>query len=198
MAASSTRDEIIAAADRIFYERGFDHTSFADIAGAVQISRGNFYHHFKTKDDILDAVIERRVGTTRAMLDGWEIAGETAEERIASFIEILNVNGDKIRKFGCPVGTLAAELAKLDHKAHSDAAAIFTLFRVWLRRQFERLGCGKNSDVFAMHLLARSQGVAALSNAFRDKAFVHKEVQEMHEWLKERVGEASLQRVKRR
>ncbi|MDD9913854.1 MAG: helix-turn-helix domain containing protein, partial [Rhodospirillaceae bacterium] len=37
----------------LFYRHGFDHTSFADIAEAVQISRGNFYYHFRTKDDIL-------------------------------------------------------------------------------------------------------------------------------------------------
>ncbi|HEY7886322.1 MAG TPA: helix-turn-helix domain-containing protein, partial [Cellvibrionaceae bacterium] len=54
-------EKIVAAADRLFYERGFDATSFADIAEAVQISRGNFYYHFKTKDDILDAVIARRL-----------------------------------------------------------------------------------------------------------------------------------------
>jgi len=44
-------------ADRLFYEQGFEHTSFANIADAVNISHGNVYHHFKSKDDILDAVI---------------------------------------------------------------------------------------------------------------------------------------------
>lgn len=42
------------AADELFYRQGYEHTSFSNIAGAVQISRGNFYHHFKTKDEILD------------------------------------------------------------------------------------------------------------------------------------------------
>jgi AcrR family transcriptional regulator len=36
------RDSIIEAADGLFYREGFEHTSFADIAGAVRISRGNF------------------------------------------------------------------------------------------------------------------------------------------------------------
>ena len=40
--------EVVAEADRLFYEQGFDHTSFAAIADGVGISRGNFYHHFKT------------------------------------------------------------------------------------------------------------------------------------------------------
>ncbi len=190
MAEASTRGHIVEAADRIFYENGFDHTSFADIAAAVKISRGNFYHHFKTKDDILDAVIERRIAATRAMLDGWEIAGETPEARIASFIEILHANCEKIQKFGCPVGTLAAELAKLDHRALPSAVALFTLFREWLRRQFAQLGCGPSSDQYALRLLARSQGIATLANAFRDRAFIDAEVAEIHDWLGARVKEA--------
>ncbi|MFM2281198.1 MAG: hypothetical protein RLZZ444_3429, partial [Pseudomonadota bacterium] len=60
MARPKTRDEIVQVADRLFYEQGFDSTAFADIAEAVGISRGNFYHHFKTKDDILAAVIALR------------------------------------------------------------------------------------------------------------------------------------------
>ena len=52
MAATDTRAQIVEAADQLFYERGFEHTSFADIAAQVQISRGNFYYHFRTKDEI--------------------------------------------------------------------------------------------------------------------------------------------------
>jgi AcrR family transcriptional regulator len=37
-----TREYIIEAADQLFYQRGYEHTSFSDIADAVQISRGNF------------------------------------------------------------------------------------------------------------------------------------------------------------
>ena len=60
-----TRDQIVDAADQLFYQQGFEHTSFADIANAVNISRGNFYYHFKTKDDILDAVIDLRLANTQ-------------------------------------------------------------------------------------------------------------------------------------
>ena len=51
MGEKPTRDQIVQAADRLFYRQGYEHTSFSDIADAVQISRGNFYYHFKTKDE---------------------------------------------------------------------------------------------------------------------------------------------------
>ena len=44
----STRQDIVEKADLLFYQHGFENTSFADIADAVGISRGNFYYHFKT------------------------------------------------------------------------------------------------------------------------------------------------------
>jgi TetR/AcrR family transcriptional regulator, transcriptional repressor for nem operon len=179
----TTRERIAEAADDLFYRQGFTHTSFADIADAVHISRGNFYHHFKSKDDILDAVISLRLANTRQMLEQWEAEGATPEERIRSFIHMLVTNRNKIMRFGCPVGTLCTELAKLDHGAQNEAKALFTQFRSWLARQFRLLGRERDADALAMHLLARSQGVATLANAFHDKAFVEREVMRMDAWL---------------
>jgi hypothetical protein len=81
------------------------------------------------------------------------------------------------------VGTLSTELAKLDHPSLKQANGLFTLFRVWLRKQFALLGRKADADALAMHLLARSQGVAVLANAFRDKSFVQQEVRQLCEWL---------------
>lgn len=114
MSSKTTRDEIIEAADDLFYRQGYEHTSFTDIANVVKISRGNFYHHFKSKDEILDAVIDKRLADRQAMLQRWEIEGETPEDRIRSFIDILIVHGEKIKRYGCPIGTLTSELAKLN------------------------------------------------------------------------------------
>jgi AcrR family transcriptional regulator len=183
MRGQTTREKIVQAADDLFYRQGFESTSFADIAAAVNISRGNFYYHFKTKDEILDAVIDQRLTERRAMLDRWEIDGETPAERIRGFIDILIVNGAKIKRYGCPIGTLSGELAKLNHDAQDGANGLFTLFRDWLRRQFERMGRADDADDLALHLLARSQGVATLANAFHDDDFVKREVEAMYAWV---------------
>jgi TetR/AcrR family transcriptional repressor of nem operon len=179
----TTRDHIIEAADQLFYRQGFEHTSFSNIADAVQISRGNFYHHFKSKDEILDAVINVRLNNTQMMLEKWEIEGKTPEDRIRSFINILIANKAKIKQYGCPVGTLCTELSKLNHAAQPEANSLFSLFRTWLRRQFTLLGREADADELAMHLLARSQGVAMLANAFHDEKFIKNEVRQMSEWL---------------
>ena len=183
MNEGTTRDHIVEAADQLFYRQGYEHTSFADIASAVKISRGNFYYHFKTKDEILEAVIALRIVNTNRMLAQWEADGASPADRIRCFIRILIANQAKIMLYGCPVGTLSTELAKLNHASKKQADALFTLFRKWLRKQFIALGQKTDADALAMHLLARSQGVATLASAFHDKAFIELEVKQMCDWL---------------
>lgn len=181
-----TREEIVAAADELFYRGGFEHTSFAVIAEQVGISRGNFYHHFKSKDEILAAVIEARQAATRAMIAGWEAQETTPLDRIGCFVRIVITNGEAIRQFGCPVGTLTSELAKLDHACWDQARGVFTIFRRWLAAQFAALGNDEQrADELAMHVLAFRQGVATVFNAFGDEAFVEREVDRMNRWLAE-------------
>ncbi len=187
MSSRSTREIITAVADQLFYERGFEAASFASIASEVKISRGNFYYHFKTKNEILEAVIAKRIADREALLQGWAEAFPP-EDRIRCFIGILITNQSKIMTFGCPVGTLSAELAKLNHPALDQANELFTVFRTWLRQQFEALGFAGQSDALAMHLLMRSQGVAALANAYKDAEFVRREAEAMSLWLDQQIA----------
>ncbi|MDR7095734.1 TetR/AcrR family transcriptional regulator [Hydrogenophaga laconesensis] len=193
-----TREQIIDAADQLFYEQGFEHTSFSNIADTVKISRGNFYHHFKTKDDILQAVIDSRLTRTRQMLAQWEQDSATPQARIVAFIDILIRNRAEIMRHGCPVGTLCTELAKLDHGARESANQIMTLFRDWLREQFKAMGCPRDADIKALHLLARTQGVATLAQAFGDEAFIRHEVEQMRQWLAQCTPDSNHHRPPRK
>ncbi|WP_100445462.1 TetR/AcrR family transcriptional regulator [Glycomyces xiaoerkulensis] len=184
MTTSITREQIVHAADDLFYRRGFEHTSFTDIARAVEISKGNIYYHFKTMAEVLRAVIEARLQSKRDMLRRWEAEEPTARGRIERYIDIVTVNGPDIERYGCPVGTLTTELAKLAHPCRDEAVEILTLFRTWLRDQFVRLGQADDADELAMRVLSASQGIATLSNAYQDRAFVQREVADLRAWLR--------------
>ena len=190
-----TRAEIVAKADDLFYRQGYERTSFADIAAAVKISRGNFYYHFKTKDEILDAVIDLRAERTRAMLDSWAAGAESPRGRIVAFIRMLIDNRAKIMRFGCPVGTLCGELSKLDHAAQKGANKIMAQFADWLTARFVEAGKRRKAPDLARHLLARAQGVSALANALHDDGFIRREVAAMEKWLD---GELSVKRRRAR
>jgi AcrR family transcriptional regulator len=53
------RKELLDCALRLFFERGYEATSIHDIASSVGISKGAFYHHFASKEAMLEALAER-------------------------------------------------------------------------------------------------------------------------------------------
>ena len=59
--AEERKNEILDAAERLFGEKGFDSTSTTDILNEIGIARGTLYYHFQSKEEILDAMIERTV-----------------------------------------------------------------------------------------------------------------------------------------
>ncbi|HEC19066.1 MAG TPA: TetR/AcrR family transcriptional regulator [Gammaproteobacteria bacterium] len=177
------RQRIIAAADTLFYEQGFNHTSFSDIADAAGIARGNFYYHFKTKDEILQGVIEKRLEDFRAMLAYWDETISDPRKRLRRYIQILTRQQQDIEHYGCPIGTLCNELAKLQHAQLNDANQMFEIFRQWLEAQFRQLGRGRQARHLALHLLAWAQGVATITNAYSDPAFLRREAKQITAWL---------------
>lgn len=189
-----TRERIISTADDLFYRQGYDYTSFADIASATGLSRGNFYHHFKSKDEILNAVIALRRDKTVATLQQWTEHAQEAHARLACFINLLHMNRATIASHGCPVGSLCSELAKLGHPALAHANHLFALFRDWLSQQFVQLGFAEQAPQLAMHLLARSQGIATLAQAFHDQAFIENEVAQLQRWLDSLVTQTETMR----
>lgn len=92
--AEERRNEILDAADELFFQKGFDGTSTNDILEKVGIARGTLYHHFKSKEDIMDALIERY--KDRLLDAAQEIAVNKnipVVERIIQVVMALNISG---------------------------------------------------------------------------------------------------------
>lgn len=91
--AEERKNEILDAANELFSQKGFDGTSTGDILERVHIARGTLYYHFKSKEDIMDALIERM--STRMLLTAREIASDKSipvRKRFVRVILSLNVN----------------------------------------------------------------------------------------------------------
>lgn len=177
------RQRIVAAADRLFYQCGYNRTSFSDIADAAEIPRGNFYYHFKSKDEILEAVIDARMAAIGAMLDQWQCDIAAPRDRLERFVQILLNEEPNVLRYGCPIGSLNMELAKNQVELQSHAAQMFNLFLDWLRQQFAALGTGDEGHSLALQLLAETQGIAIISNVYQDAAFLEREAQRLTQWL---------------
>lgn len=90
--AEERKEEILDVAEKLFGTKGFDNTSTNDILEEVGIARGTLYYHFKSKEDILDGVIERM---TRRLMAGAKKIVHNQElpllERLTKTIMSLNV-----------------------------------------------------------------------------------------------------------
>ena len=92
--AEERRYEILDAADELFGQKGFDGTSTKDILEKVGIARGTLYYHFKSKEDIMDALIQRY--NVRLLSAAQEIAADKSipvNERITRVVMALNISG---------------------------------------------------------------------------------------------------------
>ncbi|TQR37146.1 TetR/AcrR family transcriptional regulator [Lysinibacillus sphaericus] len=92
--AMERRNEILDAADELFGQKGFDGTSTNDILEKVGIARGTLYYHFKSKEDIMDALIERYNAQILGAANG--IAADKSiavHERIIRVVMALNISG---------------------------------------------------------------------------------------------------------
>jgi AcrR family transcriptional regulator len=178
----NNRTRIIEAADELFYKHGYNQTSFSDIADITGIPRGNFYYYFKTKDDILAAVVDARIRQYEEALVSCDNATDNPEERLHAFIDIMAGSEGTVVDTGCPIGSLCVELAKDTEALQSKSREVFVLLRDWMSKQFEEIGLADANDK-AMDLLSRMQGIAVMACAFKDSAFLHRSVGELKNWI---------------
>src|SRR5262245_28787942 len=105
------RQRLLAAACELFYEQGVERTTLADIATAAKVPLGNVYYYYKTKDDIIAAVVDAQVHTIEQTIASLERHRSPAA-RLKALINTLAGQANVIARFGCPHGTLCAELRK--------------------------------------------------------------------------------------
>ena len=178
----ANRQHIVEAASRLFYQRGYNQTSFSDIADAAGIPRGNFYYYFKTKDDILAAVVDQRLEGFRALLAGWDAASPDPMLRLRRFLGMLRDSDKELSRYGCPMGSLNIELGKAQPALKARARKMFDLFRDWLTVQLESLGV-REAGPLAVHLLGRAQGIAVMGQVYADVKLLNAEIDQLEAFL---------------
>jgi AcrR family transcriptional regulator len=178
-----TRADIVEHARSLFYERGYDGTSFTDIVNAAGVYRGNINYYFKTKDDILKAVIDRHLEEYAALLEEWSARLPDPRDRVKAFVHMISGREAALTRYGCPIGTLNSELGKDRPELQAQARALFDLFRDWLAEQFRDLGHAGQATALALHLLGRSQGVAVIAHVYQDAALLQRELAQLDDWV---------------
>jgi len=178
-----TRNQIVQAANRLFYRSGYSRTSFTDVVDAAGVPRGNIYYYFRTKDDILRAAIEYRLDVIRAMLDEWNRKFADPADRLKRFLQVVAASRHAMAQWGCPMGTLNTELGKDQPGLRADSRRMFDLFVAWMTEQFAALGRVEDARAHALRLLAWAQGLTVLAHVYSDPDFLSRETKELERWI---------------
>jgi TetR/AcrR family transcriptional repressor of nem operon len=171
----ASRERIVERAAELFAERGIAATSVDEVLAAAGAGKGQFYHYFRSRDELAAAAVGFRcaqvmAGLTEA-LGGVSSLAEL-ERALAGFVAGFEESGMP----GCPIGTLAAEVAGRNEDARIQAAAGFDAWERLLAGALERmrqrgeLRADAESAVLATGLLAAIEGGMVLSQARRDMA----------------------------
>src|SRR5690242_16411278 len=110
MTTRSKRDLLIAAARTKFYQQGVARTTLADIAQEAQVPLGNVYYHFRTKEALIEAVIEAHIQRLQIRFAGWDREFTDPRERLVALIHWERDAKSSLARYGCPYGSLAQEI----------------------------------------------------------------------------------------
>jgi TetR/AcrR family transcriptional repressor of nem operon len=166
--AAGKRERLVAAAVKLLHQQGIERTTLAEIAQAADVPVGNVYYYFKTKDEIIAAVVDAHVHQVNAALDAIGERHRSPKSRLKALVRELAGQSEVVAHYGCPLGSLCSEI---DKRIDAPEFAVADLMRIiidWAEVQYRLLDQGDQSRELAVELLAAYQGNALLTNTLRD------------------------------
>ena len=186
----ATRERIVAAAAELMSQRGVARTTIEDIQEAAAVSTSQMYHYFADKGDLVAAVIDFQTDRVLAV----QHLGLDRLECLEDLRRWRDIMVDLMRRLGCvggcPIGSLAKDLAETDPLARAQVARSFVQWENMIRDGLKAIAArgelpdGTEVDHLALATLAAIQGGLLLSQVRRDTAPLEAAVDTMIEHLR--------------
>ena len=171
--SEQTRERIVAAAARLFYNEGIRAASVDAIAEKAGVTKKTLYYHFRSKDELIAAYLESRDQPTLDLYARWfeTTPGSTADKIRGMFAEFAR-SAHTAKWKGCGFQRTAAELANTPgHPALKAGAAHKKRFEAWLAGALASAGADNAADT-ARSIVVLLDGAAAVMLVHRDPAYV--------------------------
>lgn len=174
----ASRERIVERAAALFAARGVAGTSLDEVLAAAGAGKSQLYHYFHGRDELVEAAVGLRCTQVLAALDrelGCVASLAELEQALAGFMAGFEQMGLP----GCPIGSLAAEVAERNEGARLKTAAAFGAWQQLLADAVTRmrdrgeLRADAAPTVLATALLASIEGGMVLSQAHKDPAPLH-------------------------
>jgi TetR/AcrR family transcriptional regulator, transcriptional repressor for nem operon len=170
---ADTRDQIIEAALRLFFEQGYRSTGIAQIRKAAGANSGSLYHFFPSKEALLAAVLEKYKATLGPQI--LEPAYQQVTDPIQRVFAILDGYRKLLRatnfRLGCPMGSLALEVsndyADVRRQIVQNLEKLCGAIERLIKDASDRLPAKMSPASLARHVLATMEGGVMLARAYR-------------------------------
>ena len=180
--AAPRRERLEAAAADLFHKAGVAATSLADVAEAAKVPLGGVYYHFRTKDDLAAAVVERQRTHLRDLVARHDGIADPLK-RLEAFVDVWADDREIDARYGCPIGSICFEIARARGAAGRHAAEPFRVMLDWCAEQFRALGAGRAASGHALHLVAALQGISLTAGVLNDPGAIEAEARHLKAWL---------------
>ncbi|GIH79100.1 TetR/AcrR family transcriptional regulator [Planobispora longispora] len=169
-----TRERIVVGAAGLIERQGVEATSLDQVLAAAEASKSQLYHYFADKQALVRAVIAWQAAS---LVEGVEegLSRIDSWASLDAWFETLVAHQQAMDcHVGCPIGSLAAELADTDEAARQDLARAFDSWAAHLRTMLDRLRerglltPGLDTEQPAYAVLAMIQGGLLLAKTTRD------------------------------
>jgi AcrR family transcriptional regulator len=128
---AGARGRLLKEAARLFRDKGYERTTVRDLAAAVGIQSGSLFHHFRTKEEILKAVMVETIHLNTALMQAATEMADTARDKLRALIraELESVNGQT----GEAMAVLVFEWRSLSVDAQADILKLRDIYeQLWL------------------------------------------------------------------
>ena len=112
------RERLVESARELLYEQGVQRTTLAQIAERADVPPGNVYYYYKSRDELVHAVIDSRIARIRQVLHDLD-RRRTPRARLKALAGTWDDAASEVTEHGCPVGSLACELSKDRSEEHT-------------------------------------------------------------------------------
>jgi TetR/AcrR family transcriptional regulator, transcriptional repressor for nem operon len=187
-----TREAIISAATRLIHVHGYNATALDDVLKDSGVGKGNFYHHFKSKEDLGYAILDKIVDgfLERTLEPCFADAEEPPLGQIRCFLDRV-VEAQRARNCvgGCVMGNLASELSDVHEGFRTRLATLFTAWQARLAMALEsarrrgELAASAEPEPLARFVVASLEGAILLAKVSKDVRVMEQCVSELKRYL---------------
>jgi len=129
MGAAETRKKLLDAAECLLLAEGYSRTSVEAVCERASLTKGSLYHHFKTKEDLAIAVLERWLARNGGILsEGPHTSASDPVEAALLYIGHVADSTERLWSSGCLVGSLSMDLAASSDRMQQCVEAMFKGF----------------------------------------------------------------------